>query len=343
MFGGVSKTVLILVTLPAFIQALPRHPVIVSKFFGLPAKILFDSFIKEDLPKGYQELSAKEKQNILWERCTADDTAGNYPNPLELCLIFIRNMNDTFDHVSDERPWRFTKPIHAKGPVCKAKFVADANTPYTGLYKGCKDLLVRLAPGSEPSKSMLSGISAKFLVDGKPSRNYLSFRRPGTLKNPKDGTETWRVWFTGDQSNTPAPIPKPIRYPLLAKFGTSSNEPNHLAVSHLATIDPQGNEVKDPKFPFEVVMTPNKLLKHIILEKLTSIPTGTKLYDVYAKHKDQDSPMKHIGSIVSTSKLTDSNWGDKRLFFQHERRDADLKKLNMKCPYMPARDQFEGA
>ncbi len=94
------------------------------------------------------------------------------------------------------------------------------------------------------------------------------------------------------------------------------------------------------RLPFELIMTPNRALKHITFEKLTTIPSGTKLYDVYAREKDQDSPKKLIGSITTTSRLTRSYWGDFKLFFRHIRRDSDLKKMGLKCPYMPAIEQF---
>lgn len=181
MFKGISTSILIFVALPvALVDARPRHPVIVSKIFGFPNKLFYHSFIKKDLPKGYEDFTAKEKQDILWELCSKNETSASNGNPLAL---FPRNMNDVFDHVSDERPWRGDKPIHISGPVCKAKFDANPGTPYTGLFKGCKTLFLRLSPGTSPqsSGSTLTGLGAKFLIDGKPSANLCVFRRKGDV------------------------------------------------------------------------------------------------------------------------------------------------------------------
>ncbi len=348
MFGGISKTVLILITLPALIQGIdfPRQPVIVSKVFGFPGKLIFDSFIKQDLPKGYQKLSAKDKLDALWEQITKDETSSPYTPMPKMVKLFFRNMNDVFDHESDERPWRGFKPIHSTGYHAKAKFEAAPGTPYTGLFKGCKHMLVRLAPGSEPKTSLLSGISAKFLVDGESSRNYLSFRKWSTLRPqdyPNEEGSDWQHWFDGDQSNCPAPIPKPMPYLILVpKFGTASREPNHLGLKDIGDIDAKGNKVENPKTPFEVIMRPNKNMIHVTLENLHTVPSGTKLYDVYAKESTHESPEKWIGSVTSTSRMTTSWWGDRKLFFQHIRRDDDLKKVfKLKCPYMPAQQQYD--
>ncbi len=150
MFGGISKATIILALLPALVRGnslpfdLPRHPVIVSQIFGLPYHILFDSFIKKDLPKGYQKLSAKEKQDILWDLCLQEPARTEWDETTNILGIWLRNMNTVFDHKSDERPWRGKKTIHTVGSICKAKFEATSGTPYTGLLKGCKTMMVRL-------------------------------------------------------------------------------------------------------------------------------------------------------------------------------------------------------
>lgn len=161
-------------------------------------------------------------------------------------------------------------------------------------------------------------------------------------KYPNDTGDDWIRWFDGDVSTTPAPIPKPIpNFMLVPKFGTSSREPNHLGTKPVAEVDAQGNVVENPKVPFEVIFRPNKKLLPISLAKLGTVPSGTKLYDIYAKENDQDSPEQLIGSVTSTSELTTSMWGDRRLFFQHIRRDDELKKyFGTKCPYKPAMDQY---
>ncbi len=200
--------------------------------------------------------------------------------------------------------------------------------------------------GTDPNKKqLLSGVSAKFLVDGEPSRNYLSFRRDSSVlpiyfpKEDPNGSK-WQKFFDGDQSNIPAPIPSPMpNLILVPKFTTASNEPNHTGMNEIANVDAQGNKIENPEFPFEIRLRPNPALKHILYENLPSVPAGTKLYDVYARKDNLDSPLEKIGSITSTSKMTNSKWADEKMWFQHIRRDGDLKKKGLRCPYMPARNQ----
>ncbi len=69
------------------------------------------------------------------------------------------------------------------------------------------ELLLRLAPGSEPKTSVISGVSVKFLADGEPSRNYLACgnRVSSFLANiPMRKTRKVRLirWLDGDLSNS---------------------------------------------------------------------------------------------------------------------------------------------
>ena len=81
-------------------------------------------------------------------------------------------------------------------------------------------------------------------------------------------------------------------------------------------------------------LRPNPELGNITPETLTDIKSGTKLYDVYAKEKE-DSAQKKIGTITTPSKMTNSRYGDLKLLFQHQRREDDLARLekSRSCPY----------
>ena len=166
MFGNISKNVLLaLVALPALAEAgdeagplrFITQPLgnAVSTAFSIPNKIIFHSFIKSDLPKNYQDSLAKEKLNILWDKCIADTKSSGHTPNMEAIPVFFRNMNEMFDHISDERPWRGKKPIHGEGYVCKGKFTAAAGSPYTGIFKGCDNVLMRSAPGKHEAYSFI--------------------------------------------------------------------------------------------------------------------------------------------------------------------------------------------
>ena len=57
------------------------------------------------------------------------------------------------------------------------------------------------------------------------------------------------------------------------------------------------------------------------------MPKGVKLFTLFARdcpdHLGCD--WHKIGFIVNTSKLTASDWGDKKLFFQHHMMEEDIE------------------
>jgi len=298
----------------------------VSMAFSIPNKIIFHSFIKSDLPKNYQERSAKEKLDILWEKCIADTKGSGHTPNLEAIPVFFRNMNEMFDHIADERPWRGKKPIHGEGYVCKGKFTAAQGSPYTGIFKGCDNVLMRSAPGLAPKQGMLlAGISLKFMIDGLPSTNYLSLRKFGTNTNDLN-------WFDSIKSHLGSEITGPIGPPLAMKFRTANTKfGSFVGICDIADTDQKGRKAANPKFPYEMYLEGTSAMDGRLYEELEDIKAGTKMYNVYAKELNDDSPKKLIGSLTTTSHMTKSWYADRKLFFQHIRRDDDVKKL-LKCP-----------
>ena len=58
--------------------------------------------------------------------------------------------------------------------------------------------------------------------------------------------------------------------------------------------------------------------------QLKRIETNSILYAVYARNEPESHEEK-IAYIISDSQLVTSNWGDKKLFFRHQRTDDDLR------------------
>jgi len=115
---------------------------------------------KSTLPENCQSLSGKKKIDILWENCLEDTTGVGHVSQLEASVTLLRNMNDTFDHAFDARPWKRKKPIHSTGPAAlrkpNAKFDADPFTLYAGIFKGCSNVLLRFASGVNQSPESCS-------------------------------------------------------------------------------------------------------------------------------------------------------------------------------------------
>ena len=98
------------------------------------------------------------------------------------------------------------------------------------------------------------------------------------------------------------------------------------------------------KFPFEIWFAPSADVRDLFphekpldedgnqipfYDQLTTIPAGTHLFDVMARTEPNDpenypdSEVLQIAKIWARSELVTSNFGDARLFFQHEEIDVD--------------------
>ena len=109
--------------------------------------------------KEYLASGGATKKDQLWEQITADENSGSFPSSLELAGIFIEPMNPTFVTQGDQMPSELfglktrTKFIHSVGVVGKVKFVSSNKHPFTGVWQGAKNGLVRLSSAAKPSSS----------------------------------------------------------------------------------------------------------------------------------------------------------------------------------------------
>ena len=55
------------------------------------------------------------------------------------------------------------------------------------------------------------------------------------------------------------------------------------------------------------------------MDDLAKIPTGSKLFDIYAWDMPEDlgGTETLIGALVTASEITTSNWGDEHMYFRH--------------------------
>ena len=70
----------------------------------------------------------------------------------------------------------------------------------------------------------------------------------------------------------------------------------------------------------------------LFYEQLKRIPSDTVLFEVMARDFPDDlqrfpqgSTVRHIANIRSTSEMITSDFGDRRLFFQHEKPKLDFE------------------
>lgn len=276
------------------------------------------------LPCDYQDLSGAEKQVLLWNEITLSNaeeslpplTGNSYTEVLEK-VKGLFNLKPTFDHASDEIPEGRVKIIHANGSVGKIALIPAAGHPFTGIYQSGGIGLARLSLATPPADdNYIPGLAVKILVSKHPSLNL-------HIMNLLEGQkENWN-YFAKDFSNQ---IPHPTSWTLTAieKIFEFTRAPaNNLPLWHLAAWTGEGRFKGIPIFPERIHFRPSDLVKDLIAENsredfrvsFLQVPMGP-LYEIYGEYQGSEY---HIGTLMLESPLLASNYGDKKLFFQHQR------------------------
>jgi hypothetical protein len=171
---------------------------------------------------------------------------------------------------------------------------------------------------------MFPGMGIKFLRSGVRSADFVALRSagPGGSYN----------FFESVFSNHVVPPPE---LEALHKFTQASGCPNMVGLSDVCSYTQAGVQAHDPRFPFEILFEPTgnvtfadvKKSNADLLHELSSIPVGTPLFDVYthASPMDQKQGVKMlIGTLSSASECVQSLFGDKKLFYRHQRMEEDF-------------------
>lgn len=298
---------------------------------------------RPQLPRNYESLTGAEKQKMLaqlisrGEYCSREDSQseclaklpkggfGYYVRAIPALL----SLHPTFNHSSDEAPEGRRKIFHPFGVAGTAEFVADYKSvptdpsisrtgPYSGLFANSGKaipLILRLAPGG--GGNMIPGASVKFLIDGKPARNFVAIHDFGGLPD-----NNWN-YFTQDIGHIYPDVPWIVK----KYFQTVTANPSHLPITHLGEISPNGTEVPAAaqSTPYEIVLRPTREVatrfpntdQHDFRFDLTQIEPGTAVYDIMARATQEDATFERLGSIRTKSTLIASEGGDKQLYFKH--------------------------
>lgn len=297
---------------------------------------------RAQLPRGYDALSGAEKQKSLSELvtrgqyCTASDSQATCLAKLPKggfsyyvrAIPALLSLSPTFNYASDEAPEGRRKIFHPFGVAGEAEFVADyKNTPpagskrtapYSGLLANtgkALPLILRLAPGG--GGNMIPGASVKFLIDGKPSRNFVAIHDFGGLP-----ANNWN-YFTQDIGHIYPDVPWIVK----KYFETVTPNPSHLPITHLGEITPSGADVPQAQrsTPYEIVLRPTREVatrfpntdQHDFRFDLTRIEPNTAVYDIMARATKDDTTFERLGSIRTKSPLVASEGGDRQLYFKH--------------------------
>jgi hypothetical protein len=290
----------------------------------------------------YQSQSASSKLSTLMQKLRATEgSSGSYPGS-DLLGIFSdhTSMETSLAFESDELPNGRIKYIHSVGTVAQVKFVSSGDHEYTGIFKGADAGIVRLSSALDQDpkakyqgpqttgKSLAPGFGLKFLRDGIKSCNLVAMYSV-------DGQSSHNFFSNIHTNQIGNPIGIPVQV-LAQKFATAKSSDGwvgKVGLSDFGSAGQDGKTVPDPKFPFYLEFVPTSEVSSLFpdeysgtyfADQLARLKSGTKLWEVRAFEKPGASPLT-IGSLVMTSDMFKSQWGDEHLFFQHQGWPEDTK------------------
>jgi len=228
------------------------------------------------------------------------------------------------------------KLIHSVGAVGKVELIPEPGQPYTGIFEGATNILLRISVAKAPDTkkttadgaddNYVPGFGIKFLRDGVPSANLVSMYSV-------NGQRSWN-YFANEFSNRVPPPRKGIGADLLAaKFATGQKEIGIIGLRPLAEYTEKGeNRSNHPVFPYQLIWKPTLEAKGLFpdtyngpfLDEFKKIKVGMNIYEVLAK-AGPDKPALKIGTIKVLEAFTPSYFGDKELFFQHNYINYDFE------------------
>lgn len=235
----------------------------------------------------------------------------------------------------DVAPLGYEKPIHPHGVMATVEFKAEANQPFTGIFKGSECGLLRLSVTGDPNdRGFAPGLAWKAFVDGKNSRNVSALY---TLS----GQSNNHNFFANELSNY---VSKEVNetFATTALFSLVTSKPTRVMVDKMARVKENGEKESNEKAPTQIYFVPRPEVKnlfssaaHDFREDLLTLPEGTVLYDIYGTDKrirtsifsflnkryirDRRNSAVKIGELSLTSEFNASTFGDGGVFFRHER------------------------
>ena len=136
----------------------------------------------------------------------------------------------------DEMPWEGLvfhdyreKLIHSVGVVGTVEWKSVGSHPYTGVFKGSNNAIIRLSLAAEPDEAKIKttpGFGLKFLRDGVDSGNMVAMFAV-------DGQQSWN-FFKNNFTNHIPPLASAALAPLGMKFATATKNVAQVGLSNMA-------------------------------------------------------------------------------------------------------------
>ena len=289
----------------------------------------------------YLALDWQSKQDQLWSEILKDSSFGPYPNPAG---IEFESVLTSFDDEWDVMPAGRLKYIHSVGSICPFVVNIAADSPYSGMFKsGESHGFIRMGSAT-PIGYLLGvtpGIGIKFLRSGVKSANFVALNQLAKMDDNRHN------FFAVPLRNH---LPEDVPIPLIAvalKFCQASKCISKVGLSDVCKYDQDGNEAANLVFPFmvtfeptgEVTFTDDYLELPEFMAQWDTIQPGTNLYTLKAHSSPEDTEGTVLGQVTTTDKCVSSNFGDTRMFFQHQRIEEDKElrpewaaEYDAKCP-----------
>ncbi len=281
------------------------------------------------LPANYDTLSAKAKEDLLWDQRIVPSkytTLPPFKGP-DLIAIARVDLRVTLDRRSDEMPPGRIKLVHPLGALAKVEFVPEPGSPYTGLWKGSEGIARFSLATSPGTNNFTPGLAVKMFIDGKPSSNLqFMFSIDGQGKD---------FDFFSNQFTNLIEKPRGIGTNLIgAIFKKATPFPNFLDLVDFGRFDRSGKLEDHQKSPRVVQWVPTFGVRKIARSNtptvdfrtdLAKVPSGTILYDAIAIDKS-GAPIGKVGHLVTRSEIIAASYGDQKLFFKHEEATVDPDK-----------------
>lgn len=218
----------------------------------------------------------------------------------------------------DERPAnrRGPKSMNTYGTSALFEFVADADSPYTGLLQGASGVMRFSTMGPPGLVGNVPGLALKFLVDGKPSRDMV-------VMNGFAGQGGSTNVFLKPMSNAlPPPESRLMKGVVAILAKAAKGDPLRRGVDHLAGVGGDGAGVDKPVAPYQIFFEPTHRdgipadTANDFREDLAGVKPGTMIYEVTATAAP-NAPKVRIGRLVTRSPFVASEYGDTTLLFKH--------------------------
>ncbi|MES2767844.1 MAG: hypothetical protein V4596_01755 [Bdellovibrionota bacterium] len=290
----------------------------IKNLFGMTLFFLFIGHsynARADLPKNYKNLSAKDKQSLIWEKVSQKpyETLPKLTAQLFLQALGspnLLNLKPTLDHNSDEIPFGRIKFIHTYGSCALVEWKPVENT-YTGMFQSGGLGIVRMGWAAPPQLvGYIPGMAVKLFIDKSSSVNL-------QLMNSLDGQGENANYFSEIFSNKIAEPKKFIIRVLGNIFKLATKNPFYLPVDHLARINSQGLLTKETNFPEVLSFKPRHSnwipsnSKTDLRDTLLYIEPSEVLYDIY------DDKSALIATLEMKTRFVNSAYCDRKLFFRH--------------------------